>query len=403
MEEYNVTFVHPTTGAILTALVNPDLTADEAIQALVAEKFLDTPNELVYYGLALENGSILEGTQSLSDGGVGDWESLTVVELLGFDTRKCNITCIHPITDATIDVEINSDQSADDIIGILIAVNFICPPNFQQKYGFEFNRKKISGFNSLYYSLGLSDGSMVNITIEKYCNITFINTTTGGTFADLINLNMTAEELIVRLTSKGFISFPDYYHDYSFKFKNGTVVKGKQKLSSIQFENDIKVRVLLESYDLTFIHPISDESLTVRINPNLRVDQVIHMLNTVMFIDRPNIHHDYLLQSKDGTIVKRGQALSDITILDNDSVKILLESYCLTFIHPVTEVPMDVQVNPNASTYEVISFLIKTNFLLNDAGSEHRYEFRSATGDLIYDFRQVKDGDTINIASVSIN
>ena len=60
MEEYNVTFVHPTTGATLDALVNPNLTVYEIIDALLLEKFIDSPNLLTRYVLSISGGKAIE-------------------------------------------------------------------------------------------------------------------------------------------------------------------------------------------------------------------------------------------------------------------------------------------------------------------------------------------------------
>lgn len=79
MEEYNVTFVHPTTGATLTAQINPNLTADEVINALVAENFIERPDAELNYVLGITGGSKVEGSQSLASGGLRDGSTVNVV------------------------------------------------------------------------------------------------------------------------------------------------------------------------------------------------------------------------------------------------------------------------------------------------------------------------------------
>ena len=79
MEEYNVTFVHPSTGATLTAQINPSLTADEVINALVAENFIDPPDSQDNYVLGINGGGKVEGSQSLSSGGLRDGGTVNVV------------------------------------------------------------------------------------------------------------------------------------------------------------------------------------------------------------------------------------------------------------------------------------------------------------------------------------
>ena len=78
MEEYNVTFVHPTTGATLTAQIDPDLTADEVIEALAAELFIEAPNEYCEYLLVVAGGMIVKGSQSLFSAGVRDGDTIQV-------------------------------------------------------------------------------------------------------------------------------------------------------------------------------------------------------------------------------------------------------------------------------------------------------------------------------------
>ena len=79
MDEYNVTFIHPTTGATLEAEINPNMTADEAISALVAETFLEAPDNTHRYVLGITGGNKVEGSQSLASGGLRDGSTVNVV------------------------------------------------------------------------------------------------------------------------------------------------------------------------------------------------------------------------------------------------------------------------------------------------------------------------------------
>lgn len=69
MKEINVTFVHPLTGATLEASLNPDLTVEKVIEALLEETFIE-PYECGY-ALGID-GYKIEGAQTLLDGGVRD-------------------------------------------------------------------------------------------------------------------------------------------------------------------------------------------------------------------------------------------------------------------------------------------------------------------------------------------
>lgn len=79
MDEYNVTFIHPTTGATLEAEINPNMTADEAISALVAENFIEAPDNTHRYVLGITGGNKVEGSQSLASGGLRDGSTVNVV------------------------------------------------------------------------------------------------------------------------------------------------------------------------------------------------------------------------------------------------------------------------------------------------------------------------------------
>lgn len=77
--EYSVTFIHPTTGATLTAQINPELTADEVINALVGENFITAPDTNHNYALGINGGEKVEGSQTLASGGLRDGSTVTVI------------------------------------------------------------------------------------------------------------------------------------------------------------------------------------------------------------------------------------------------------------------------------------------------------------------------------------
>ena len=79
MDEYNGPFIHPTTGATLEAEINPNMTADEAISALVAENFIEAPDNTHRYVLGITGGNKVEGSQSLASGGLRDGSTVNVV------------------------------------------------------------------------------------------------------------------------------------------------------------------------------------------------------------------------------------------------------------------------------------------------------------------------------------
>ena len=70
--EYNVTFIHPTTNAQLQANINPELTADEVIAALVEENFIPAPTDDFVYSLSINGGQKVQGSQTLASGGLKD-------------------------------------------------------------------------------------------------------------------------------------------------------------------------------------------------------------------------------------------------------------------------------------------------------------------------------------------
>lgn len=80
MEEYKVTFVHPTTRATLEAEVDPNMTVNEAINALVAENFIEAPRPNSPYILGINGGNKIEGEQTLLSGGLREGSTVSIVE-----------------------------------------------------------------------------------------------------------------------------------------------------------------------------------------------------------------------------------------------------------------------------------------------------------------------------------
>lgn len=87
MDEYTVTFVHPTTGATLTAAINPNLTADEVVNALVSENFITPAEPGFHYELGVNGGSKVGGSQSLASSGLRDGGTVNIAMTgeAGFD------------------------------------------------------------------------------------------------------------------------------------------------------------------------------------------------------------------------------------------------------------------------------------------------------------------------------
>ena len=77
--EYNVKFVHPSTGAILEASINPELSASDVIAALISEDFISAPTAEQNYALAVNGGSKIEGDNTLSSAGLRDGGEVRVV------------------------------------------------------------------------------------------------------------------------------------------------------------------------------------------------------------------------------------------------------------------------------------------------------------------------------------
>jgi len=79
MDEYIVTFIHPTTGATLEAQINPNLTGDEVINALASENFIEAPDNARRYVLGIRGGNEVEGSQSLASAGLRDGSTIDVM------------------------------------------------------------------------------------------------------------------------------------------------------------------------------------------------------------------------------------------------------------------------------------------------------------------------------------
>lgn len=77
--EYNVKFVHPTTGAVLEANINPELSASDVIAALVSENFITPEDANMHYSLAVNGGEKIEGAATLSSGGLRDGGTVRII------------------------------------------------------------------------------------------------------------------------------------------------------------------------------------------------------------------------------------------------------------------------------------------------------------------------------------
>ncbi len=76
---YRMKFVHPTTGATFEADINPELTADEVVTALISEGFIEPPKSGQYYGLGINGGRKISGTQTMAEGGAADDVTVNMV------------------------------------------------------------------------------------------------------------------------------------------------------------------------------------------------------------------------------------------------------------------------------------------------------------------------------------
>lgn len=72
-----VNFMHPTDGRVVTVTLDSTMTAQEAINELVSNNFIN-PNPQGY-NLALKGGAQLQQTQTMADAGVKDGDTLRVI------------------------------------------------------------------------------------------------------------------------------------------------------------------------------------------------------------------------------------------------------------------------------------------------------------------------------------
>ena len=77
--EYNVKFIHPTTGATMEAAIDPNLTAAEVITALEQENFIEPAHGDMHYILGVNGGDKVEGSQTLASGGLREGGTINVV------------------------------------------------------------------------------------------------------------------------------------------------------------------------------------------------------------------------------------------------------------------------------------------------------------------------------------
>ena len=79
--EYLVKFRHPSTGAYLETQIEPDLTADEIIEALVAEEFITGVDAQKTYRLSVSGGAKIEGDQTLESAGLTDGCTIDLIDI----------------------------------------------------------------------------------------------------------------------------------------------------------------------------------------------------------------------------------------------------------------------------------------------------------------------------------
>ncbi len=77
MANVKVNFMHPTDGRIVTVTLDNSMTAQEAISELITNNFI-TPNPQGY-NLAIKGGAQLQTTQTFTDAGVKDGDTLRVI------------------------------------------------------------------------------------------------------------------------------------------------------------------------------------------------------------------------------------------------------------------------------------------------------------------------------------
>lgn len=76
----NVVFMHPTTDQVMEVEVDPNMTADGAINELLATDFVpDNSTHGGYMLLIKDTNTVIHGSQTLAEGGVRDAGGIRVV------------------------------------------------------------------------------------------------------------------------------------------------------------------------------------------------------------------------------------------------------------------------------------------------------------------------------------
>jgi len=72
-----INFMHPTDGRVVTVTLDNTMTAQEAINELISNDFIN-PNPQGY-NLAIKGGAQLQQNQTMADAGVKDGDTLRVI------------------------------------------------------------------------------------------------------------------------------------------------------------------------------------------------------------------------------------------------------------------------------------------------------------------------------------
>ncbi len=81
MEQMELTFVNPA-GATLTAQLEPDMTADEAVAELISENFIAAAQPNHSWALFSPGHGKVSGTQTLGASGLQNGDSVTLMDVI---------------------------------------------------------------------------------------------------------------------------------------------------------------------------------------------------------------------------------------------------------------------------------------------------------------------------------
>lgn len=252
--EYNITFVHPTTGATLTAEINPEMTVYEVIAALIDEQFI--PYGL--YDLDI-NGERIGGSETLLSVGLKDNECVNA-DIVGYEINSYvesgifrNEISENELEKYLVIIEISSYQylsgrinpklTAEELITILKEKKYLILP--VDRYYIEIEGNKVES-NQTLASGGLVNGGFIRMKCEALeYTITFIHPTTGATLTANVNPALTADEVISCLVDEQFITAPDDLTYYDFCIRGGYNIAGRVTLLSggIKQDGEVHVRI----------------------------------------------------------------------------------------------------------------------------------------------------------------